>query len=63
MKHPQPTLDLFGLNNRAPGEPIPRSDGTVVDQRQELKPRDWVGSRESMFKTLGASIDDAPDKE
>ena len=57
MKHPQPTLDLFGLNSRAPGDPIPRSDGTVVlpspdgqtafDQPAP-KPRDWTGSRDSI---------------
>ena len=45
----------IGAAGFSPGGHIPRSDGTVVNQRPKPNPRDWVGSRESMFKTLGAS--------
>lgn len=53
MKHPQPTLDLFGLNSRKPGDPIPRSDDTSVNPNPDgqtafvqttPKPRDCVGT-------------------
>ena len=53
MKTPQPTLDIWGLNNRAPDTPL-NPDGDAPSSPTP-RPRDWKGSTQSVFKTLGAS--------
>ena len=53
VKTPQPTLDIWGLNNRAPDTPL-NPDGDAPSSPTP-RPRDWKGSAQSVFKTLGAS--------
>ena len=53
MRTPQPTLDIWGLNNRAPDDPL--NPEAAAPTAATPRPRDWSGSSQSVFKTLGAS--------
>ncbi len=61
MRKPQPTLDIWGLNNRAPDTPL-NPDGDAPSSPTP-RPRDWKGSAQSVFKTLGASSHCDEDRE